>query len=53
MQRIQYHRYCGPEEMRLETMNCPPFANMFMIRTPFARPRRFAVAAFPRRRVIE
>jgi hypothetical protein len=24
--------------MRLE--NCPPFANMFMIRAPFARPRR-------------
>jgi hypothetical protein len=31
MQRIPYHRYCGPEEMRLE--NGPPFANMFMIRS--------------------
>jgi len=51
MQRIQYHRYCGPEEIRLE--NRPHFANMFMIRAPFARPRRFAVAVFPRRRVIE
>jgi hypothetical protein len=37
--------------MRLE--NRQPFANMFMIRAPFARPRRFAVAAFTRRRVIE
>jgi hypothetical protein len=53
MHRIQYHRHGGPEEVRLEIMNCPPSANMFMIRAPFARPRRFAVAAFPRRRVIE
>jgi hypothetical protein len=33
--------------------NCRPLANVFMIRAPFARPRRFALAAFPRRRVIE
>jgi hypothetical protein len=29
MQRIQYRRYSGPEEMRLE--NCPLSANIFMI----------------------
>jgi len=51
MQRIQYHRYGRPEEMRLE--NCPPFANMFMIRAPFARPRRHADVARAVDEVIE
>jgi hypothetical protein len=37
MQRIQYQRYGGPEEMRLETDELPPSANMFMIRAPFPR----------------
>jgi hypothetical protein len=31
-------------------MNCPPSANMFMIRAPFARPRRDADVARARRR---
>jgi hypothetical protein len=44
MQRIQYHRYSGPEEMRLETYHelpaheLPASADMFMIRAPFPRP---------------
>jgi hypothetical protein len=37
MLRIQYHRYSGPEEMRLETYELPASANMFMIRAPFPR----------------
>jgi hypothetical protein len=36
MQRIQYQRYSGPEEMGWRHMNCPS-ANMFMIRAPFLR----------------
>jgi hypothetical protein len=36
MQRIQYQRYGGAQEMRLEN-ELPPWANMFMIRAPFPR----------------
>jgi hypothetical protein len=37
MQRIQYHGYGGPEEMRLETYELPALGEYVHDRAPFPR----------------